>query len=62
MKHTDIRPYFIEPGDDQSKCLGEPLCILRVRGDDDRCAFVRIRQLVVAARAEDEGKDRAENG
>lgn len=63
MEHTNNTPYFIEPGDDQGECLGEPLCIIREHGEDDRRAFARIRQVVVAAaRAEAEGKDSAKNG
>lgn len=62
MADTDTTPYFIEPGDDQGERLGEPLCIVRERGEDDRRAVVRIRQVIAAAQAETEGKDRAENG
>ena len=62
MEHTDNTPYFIELGDDQGECLGEPLCIVRERGEDDRRVFARIRQVIAAARAEAEVKDRAENG
>lgn len=61
MTETDCRPCFIEPGNDQDKSLGEPLCILRERGEDDRRAFAKIRQVVAKARAQAEGKDRAEN-
>jgi hypothetical protein len=62
MEHTDNAPYFIEPGDDQGEYLGEPLCIVRERGENDRRAVARIRQVIAAARAGAEGKDSAENG
>lgn len=62
MEYTDNTPYFIEPGDDQGECLGELLCIVRERGEDDRRVFARIRQVMAAARAAAEGKDRTENG
>jgi hypothetical protein len=51
-----FRPCFIEPGNDQDKSLGNPLCILRERGEDDRRAFARIRQVVAKALAEAKGK------
>jgi hypothetical protein len=56
MAETDFRPCFIEPGSDQDKSLSEPLCILRERGEDDRRAFARIRQVVAKALAEAKGK------
>lgn len=61
MADTDTKPYFIETGDELGEGLGEPLCLLRERGEDDRRAFAKIRQLVAKAWAEAEGKDRAEN-
>jgi hypothetical protein len=57
MENTDTKPYFIESGDDQSERLGEPLCILRERGEDDRQAFARIRLVIAAAVAEAEEKN-----
>jgi hypothetical protein len=65
MAETDFRPCFIEPGSDQDKSLSEPLCILRERGEDDRRAFARIRQVVAKALAEAKGrpcKERLSNG
>ena len=62
MDTTHTKPYFIEPGDDQDECFGEPLCILRERGEDDRRAFARIRQVIAEARADAEGKNQAQNG
>jgi hypothetical protein len=56
MAEAAFRLCFIEAGNDESKILGEPLCILRERGEDDRRAFARIRQVIAKARAEAKGK------
>ena len=62
MEYTDTKPYFIEPGDDQSESLGEPLCIVRDRGETDRRSFARIKQVLAASRAVDEVEDSAKKG